>query len=166
MTQSLRKLAETAGVAHRTISNVKERLGIVGETISDEDAERILEEVSSTTGVLKKTTLEKTSKKSTGFVPNVRRIDKNDDSSVSAMLQDCKERYVRNEGLIQRLQYEIDSQDILMHGNGNGTLSPLPQLGIMEKFQKVNISLRNQIMALEEEVGLRAEPRKEDNPFE
>lgn len=166
MAKSLRKLAETAGVTQTTTLRAKKSLGIENETLTDEDADRILEKVEATTGALKKEVLEKTSRTSEDFVPNVRRIDKTDDSSALAMLQDCKERYVRNEGLIQRLQCEIDSQDILMHGNGNGTLSALPQLTIMEKFQKINISLRNQIMAIEEEVGRRAEPRKEDDPFE
>ena len=95
----------------------------------------------------------------------MRRIDKQDESSVLDMLQDCKEQYVRNQELIQRLSYEIDQQDLLMHGNGNGTLSAVPQLGMMEKFQKINISLRNQIVSLEMELGRVAEPKKDDDPF-
>lgn len=165
MTQSLRKLAETAGVSRQTTLRAKQSLGIENETLTDEDAERILEEVEST-GEFKKDSKKRKSIMSKSFKASVRRIDKNDDSSVLDMLQDCKEQYVQNQELIQRLQYEISKQDNLMIGNGNGTLSPSPQLGIMEKYQKINISLRNQIMALEEEIGRRAEPRKEDNPFE
>ena len=165
MTQSQRKLAETANVSQSTIRDAKKSLGIETETLSEEDAKRVLQKVEET-AELKRETAKKTSKKSGGFKPKVRRIDESEDSSVLDMLQDCKEQYVRNEGLIQRLQFEIDNQDILMHGNGNGTLSPLPQMGLLEKFQKVNISLRNQILSLEQEVGRIAEPRQEDNPFD
>lgn len=164
MAQSQRKLAESVSVDEKTIRNAKKRLGIDSEILSDEDVERVMGEVDKT-AALKQETAKKTKVKSGDFKPTVRRIDENDESSVLAMLQDCKEQYVRNEGLIQRLQYEIDHQDILMHGNGNGTLSALPQLGLLEKFQKVNISLRNQILSLEQEAGRVAEPSKEDNPF-
>ncbi len=165
MTKSLRELAESAGVDHVTILNIIKRRGFDSKTLTDEQADIVYEDAKET-AMLTKTTKEKASKSSKGFKPKLRRIDETDDSSVLAMLQDCKEQYVKNEGFIQRLQYEIDQQDSLMHGNGNGTLSALPQLTIMEKYLKINISLRNQIVALEEEVGRRAEPRKEDDPFE
>lgn len=164
MAQSQRKLAESAGVSKGTIANAKKSLGIETETISDADAERIMEVVSDTAELQRKTKL-KTDYTSNQFVPNVRRIDQKDDSSVMDMLQDCKEQYVRNESLIQRLSYEIEQQDLLMHGNGNGTLSAVPQLGMMEKFQKINITLRNQIVSLESELGRVAEPKKDDDPF-
>lgn len=165
MAISQEKLAESVGVKRTTVIRAKKSLGIDSRTLSDEEAELVKEKVEDTAR-LKAETAKKTSVTSNAFKPNVRRIDENDDSSVLDMLQDCKERYVSNERLIQRLQYEIDNQELLMHGNGNGTLSALPQLGLLEKFQKVNISLRNQILALETEVGRIAEPRKEDNPFE
>lgn len=162
--QSLRELAKTAGVSHVSVLNAKKRLGITSENLSEEEAAMVLEEVNKTKD-LKEETSKKEKVKSGNFKPTVRRIDESEESSVLDMLQDCKEQYVRNEGLIQRLQYEIDHQEILMHGNGNGTLSALPQLGILEKYQKVNISLRNQILALETEAGRIAEPKQEDNPF-
>lgn len=165
MAISQRKLAESVGVNQRSVLRAKQSLGITSETLSDEEAELIREALKDTAELQVEKT-RKLSKKSNTFVPNVRRIDENDGSSALDMLQDCKERYVKNEDLIQRLQYEIDQQDILMHGNGNGTLSAIPQLTVMEKFQKINISLRNQILSLETEVGRIAEPRKEDDPFE
>lgn len=165
MATSQRKLAETAGVALGTIANAKKTLGITNKTLTKADEEAILEEVRKT-AELQASMRRKSSAVSDDFTPNVRRIDKQDDSSVLEMLMDCKEQYVSNEGLIQRLQYEISIQEILMHGNSNGTLSPLPQLGILEKFQKINIQLRNQILQLEQELGRYAKTKQEDNPFD
>lgn len=165
MARSQRKLAQSLGVAQASVSDAKKSLGIEGKTMTDEEEKLVIDKLQDIVK-LHKDAKEKSSRKSDDFVPNVRRIDQYENSSVADMLQDCKEQYVRNEGLIQRLTYEIDLQDILMHGNGNGTLSPLPQLPLLEKFQKVNIALRNQILALEQELGRLAEPRHEDNPFE
>lgn len=95
---------------------------------------------------------------------DVRRIDKKDTSSLLDLLQDCKERYVANEKLIQRLQYELDNTDNFLKGSGNGTLQIIPQLSAMEKYQKLNISLRNQIKHFEDELG-RQKYEEEDDPF-
>ena len=165
MSVTQRKLAESEGVAKTTIVKAKETLGITDRTLSDEQAEAIAKEVKKTSD-LQKEVKAKSERKSMGFRANVRRIDKQDDSSIRDMLQDCKEQYVKNEELIQRLQYEISLQDILMHGNSNGTLSPLPQLGILEKFQKVNISLRNQIVSLELELDRVPINNESENPFD
>lgn len=164
MAQSQRKLAQETDVSLGTIENAKKSLGIETETISEADAERI-KEVVSETAELKRQTKLKTDYTSNEFVADVRRIDQSDESSVLDMLQDCKEQYVANEKLIKRLTYEIEQQTLLMHGNGNGTLSAVPQLGMMEKFQKINITLRNQIVSLEQELGRVAEPKKDDDPF-
>ena len=164
MATSQRKLAQSVGVTQSTIRNVKKSLGIKNRTLSDEEAALVMQEAKKSAD-LQKETARKVQVKSDDFKPKVRRIDESDQSSVEDMLQDCKEQYVSNQGLIQRLHYEIDHQDILMHGNGNGTLSPLPQLGLLEKFQKVNISLRNQIISLEGELGRYAEASHEDDPF-
>lgn len=165
MAQSQRKLAKSLGVAKTTIVNAKKTLGITDSELSDEQALAVIDEASKAVE-LKESARQKMTKTSKEFKPNVRRIDKQDQSSVVEMLQDCKEQYVHNEGLIQRFQYEISIQDILMHGNGNGTLSPLPQLTMLEKFQKINISLRNQILSLEQELGRVAKPQDKDNPFD
>lgn len=98
------------------------------------------------------------------FKPSVRRIDKADDSSIRAMLQDCKERYVKNEEIIQRLDYEIANQDSLVGGTKEGNFQIAPQMNAMERFQKVNIALRNQIMQMESALGMTAEAQDED-PF-
>ena len=164
MTKSQRKLAEENDVSLITIERAKQSLGIESETISEEDAERIKEAVSETAELKRQTKL-RTDYTSNDYDPEVRRIDQSEDSSVLDMLQDCKEQYVSNEKLIKRLTYEIEQQTLLMHGNGNGTLSAVPQLGMLEKFQKINITLRNQIVSLEEELGRVAEPKKDDDPF-
>lgn len=164
MTKSQRKLAEESDVSQTTIERAKKSLGIETETISEEDAERIKQAVSETADLKRQTKL-RTNYTSNEYDPDVRRIDQSDDSSVLDMLQDCKEQYVANEKLIKRLSYEIEQQTLLMHGNGNGTLSAVPQLGMLEKFQKINITLRNQIVSLEQELGRVAEPKKDDDPF-
>lgn len=165
MATSQRKLAKSVGVDEITIRRAKKSLGISNTTMSDDEELAVLQEAAKT-AVLQESKKQKMSKTSKGFVPNVRRIDMHDKSSVLEMLQDCKEQYVHNEELIQRFQYEISEQDILMHGNSNGTLSPLPQLKMLESFQKINIALRNQILQLEQEVGRVAKPHEEDDPFE
>jgi len=164
MNVSQRKLAKSMGINEKTIRDVKKSLGIESKTMSEEEMLRVIERITQTVD-LKADARKKLEKRSATFEPDVRRIDKQDQSSVMDMLQDCKEQYVHNEGLIKRFQYEISLQDITMHGNSNGTLSPLPQISMMEKFQKINISLRNQIVQLEQELGINAKPQDEDNPF-
>ena len=165
MAESQRKLAKRLGIDAITIRRAKKSLGIDSETLEGDDKQAVIDKVMETVK-LKESAKDKMTKTSKDFVANVRRIDQQDKSSVLEMLQDCKEQYVHNEGLIQRFQFEIQQQDILMHGNGNGTLSPLPQLSMLEKFQKINIALRNQILQLEQEVGRVAKPHEEDNPFD
>ena len=150
MARSQRKLAKTVGVGKTTIAKAKKTLGIKNSKMSKAEEAAVIKEAKKTVD-LKKSAKKKLAKTSADFVSTVRRIDNDDKSSVLALLQDCKERYVHNEELIQRFQYEISQQDSLMHGNGNGTLSCLPQLSALEKFQKINISLRNQIITLETE---------------
>lgn len=164
MTISQRKLAKSMGINEKTIRDVKKTLGIESKSLSQDELYLVIEQVTKTVD-LKSDTRKKLEKASSEFTPNVRRIDKQDQSSVLDMLQDCKEQYVHNEGLIKRFQYEISLQDITMHGNSNGTLSPLPQISMMEKFQKINISLRNQIVQLEQELGRNAKPQEDDDPF-
>ena len=165
MAQSQRKLAKSIGVGKTTIVKAKKTLGITNATLTDEEEEAVINEAMKTVE-LKESAKDKMTKISKDYVPNVRRIDTQDHSSVMDMLQDCKEQYVHNEGLIQRFQYEISNQDILMHGNANGTLSPLPQLNMLERFQKINIALRNQILQLEQEIGRVAKNDEKDNPFD
>jgi len=165
MTISQRKLAKSMGISEKTIRDVKKTLGIESKTLSQDEMLKVLERITQTVD-LKTDARKKLEKGSSSFTPDVRRIDQQDESSVLDMLQDCKEQYVHNEGLIKRFQYEISLQDITMHGNSNGTLSPLPQISMMEKFQKINISLRNQIVQLEQELGRVAKPEEGDNPFQ
>lgn len=159
-----KELAENAGVSVGTINNTKKSLKIVGKTMTKEEEELVLRE-SKKISQLQSEKNEKLKKTSKGFKPKVREIDKSEDSSISDVLQDCKEQYVKNEALIQRLQYEISEQDILMNGHKNGTLSLLPQLKALESFQKINISLRNQIISLEDMLGRTIKAEKDENPF-
>lgn len=165
MAASQRKLAKSVGVAKTTIVNAKKSLGISSKTLSDEEEQAVIEKAMETVQ-LQQSLKSKMTKQSKGFVPNVRRIDQRAESSIIDMLQDCKEQYVRNEELIQRLQFEVSQQDILMHGNSNGTLSPLPQLKMIQDYQKINITLRNQIKEFENDIGRVAKPHEADDPFE
>ena len=159
MDESVTEMAKRLGVSKSTASR---RRKIASKTGADPEAEiRELKDVN-TVNVKRLDELRKGNK---SFKPNVRRIDRSDVSSLHDMLQDAKERYVANEELIQKLQYEIDQVDVLMTANTNGTVSVVPQLASMERFQKLNISLRNQILALETEIG-RIAQEKDDDPFE
>lgn len=164
MTVSHEKLAETLGVTPSCITKVKQRLGISSETLSKSDIKTITNYVEENIISHDKKFSEMVESVEE-FVPNVRRINETDSSSLKAMLLDCKDQYVKNEELIQRLQHELDSQESLMHLNGNRTLSVAPHLKPLESFQKVNIQLRNQIMQLETELG-RSPQMEIDDPFE
>lgn len=158
-------LARACGVSRQTILKAKKKLGITNfNQMSKDEYDALLKEVHKTVKT-KKNVVEKTSQTDEDFVPATRRIDQASSSSVADMLQDCKERYVKNEELIQRLQFEIDRESNLITGNQTGSLSCLPQLSVMEKFQKVNINLRNQIVSLEKELGRMAKDETIDDPF-
>lgn len=164
MTVSHEKLAETLGVTPSCITKVKQRLGIKSKTLSKSNIESIKRYVKENILSHDEKFSEMTERVE-DFVPNVRKINETDASSLKAMLQDCKDQYVRNEILIQHLQHELDSQESLMHLNGNRTLSVAPHLKPLESFQKVNIQLRNQIIQLEAELGRSPQTENED-PFE
>lgn len=160
---TLREIAKKADVALGTVTKAKKDLGITSKSLSKKEINLILKKCKNSSE-LQKEKEKKLEVKSNHFKAKVRRIDKSESSSAKELLQDCKERYVANEMIIQRLQWEIDNQEILMHGNSNGTLSGLPQLKGLETFQKINISLRNQIMQLETELG-KVAGEEEENPF-
>lgn len=164
MNGTYRSIAASTGVDKQTVFNITKRLGIDHENMSDEEYAAVMKEALLTADYLNDSAKVK-EKISKDFKPNVRRIDQSEDSSVVAMLQDCKEQYVANQELIGRLQYELKQQDTLFKGHRNGTFAVLPQVGMIERMSKVNISLRNQIMALEAEIGRNAKPEDEDNPF-
>ena len=164
MKVTLTQMAKSLGVSVETVREAKKDLGLISQNLDEDEIVQIMGKISKTVA-LRELKDDIKSKKSNDFVTKVRRIDKCDESTVLDMLQDSKEQYVRNEELIQRLQYEISQQDVLTRGNPNGQLSPLPQLGMLEKFQKINISLRNQIVALEQELGRNAKPPEDDDPF-
>ena len=154
-------MAKRLGVAESTISTRKKKAAKRGDSQDVEQQIKELKDVN-TVNVKRLNTLSENSKK---FKANVRRIDRMSESSLHDVLQDAKERYVKNEEVIQKLQFEIDQLDVMMAANNNGTVSIVPQLATIEKFIKLNISLRTQILALEVELG-RVAQEKDDDPFE
>lgn len=164
--KTVEKLAKELNVDKKTVKNHRKSLGIHGKNMTKEDVEKVTASVNVNKELKKRVekNVEKVTKANKNFAPNVRRIDEKDVSSLVDMLQDAKERYVKNEELIQRLQFEIDNLDALMSGNTNGTVSSIPQLGTMEKYIKSNISLRNQILEFEKALG-RTSYDEEDDPF-
>lgn len=158
------EIAEKAGITTRTLTTLRKAL----ELPDFKDMNTVQQEYLLAKAIESKTYrsineyLKKTDTSKINF--DVRRIDQKDTSSLIDLLQDCKERYVANEKLIKRLQYELDNTDNFLKGSGNGTLQIVPQLSAMEKYQKLNISLRNQIKHFEDELG-RVKYEEEDNPF-
>ena len=160
MAKSIRQLARSARVSIGTIQNIKNELGI--DEITEEDEQKIIEKAKLTT--LYTDEAKKFVNTKAEFEPNVRRIDQQDNSSIVDLLQDCKEHYVKNERLIQTMQHEIEELGVSARANPNGTISLLPQVKSIEAFQKVNVTLRNQILDLEDRLGKTL--GNETNPFD
>ena len=164
--KGVKKLAKELEVSRQTIKNTRKKLGKRGEIADEEEIEQIRNAVGMNATIKRRNeeNLSNLYEANATFKPNVRRIDERVNSSVTDMLQDAKERYVKNEELIQRLQFEIDNMDVLMNGNSNGTVSSIPQLATIERFIKSNIALRNQIVEFEKLLGRTSED-EEDDPF-
>ena len=160
MAKTIRQIARSARISIGTVQNIKNELGI--EEITDENAQLIIEKAKQTTAYTDEAKKFVNAKEE--FEPNVRRIDMQDSSSIVDLLQDCKEHYVKNEKLIQQMQHEIETLGVSARANPNGTISLLPQVKSIEAFQKVNITLRNQIIDLEEKLGKTL--GNETNPFD
>lgn len=160
MAKTIRQIARSARVSIGTVQNIKNELGI--DEITDENAELILQKAKQTTAYTDEAKKFVNSK--VAFEPNVRRIDQQDSSSIVDLLQDCKEHYVKNERLIQQMQHEIEEIGVSARANPNGTISLLPQVKSIEAFQKVNVTLRNQILDLEDRLGKTL--GNETNPFD
>jgi len=158
--KTIRQIARSARISIGTVQNIKNELGI--EEITDENAKLIIEKAKQTTAYTDEAKKFVNAKEE--FEPNVRRIDMQDSSSIVDLLQDCKEHYVKNEKLIQQMQHEIETLGVSARANPNGTISLLPQVKSIEAFQKVNITLRNQIIDLEEKLGKTL--GNETNPFD
>lgn len=142
------------GVAKGTVQNVQKK-GI--------PEEEVIEECYQIAETMKEANSRFTTRKSNKKDFHVREIDKEDGSSAQSMLLDCKEQYVRNERIILRLNYEVEAQESLMGGTKTGNFQADPRLAIMEKYQKVNIALRNQIIFLEKQLGISTET--DEDPF-
>lgn len=167
-TKSTRELAKELDVNKDTITKARKELGINGSPVTEEQEREVIENISTNTAIRKRNeeTIKTLEENSVSREIEVRRIDLSEDSSIKAMLQDCKERYVKNEIIIEKLQHEIDQQSVLVLSNANCTLSSFPQLTSIEKFQKLNISLRNQIVQLESELGRIVNVEENNDPFE
>ena len=163
MTITVKKLAESLGVTPGTISKAKKKLGIESETLTETQADAVSNFLQGTS-LMRANAIEEM-QSSDEFVPVVREIDKKDESSMLDFLQDCKEQYVENQRMIQRLQHELDSQSSFIVMNGNRTVSVSPHFKPIESLQKVNIHLRNQIISIEDALGRDPKADKEDDPF-
>lgn len=159
MRKSDRSLAKELGVGHEAVGNARKRYGSDNDDIVAAAvlAKQKIQGRNADTAER----LANSAKKS--FMRKVRRIDKSNASSIRDVLQDCKERYVKNEEIIQRLQWEVDQQDAYTIDNGNGSMSTIPALNAVERFIKLNISLRNQIIAIEQ--TLEISEADEEDPF-
>jgi len=157
--KSDRSLAKELGVGHEAVGNARKRYGSDNDDIVAAAvlAKQKIQGRNADTAER----LANSAKKS--FMRKVRRIDKSNASSIRDVLQDCKERYVKNEEIIQRLQWEVDQQDAYTIDNGNGSMSTIPALNAVERFIKLNISLRNQIIAIEQ--TLEISEADEEDPF-
>ena len=166
--KSERELAKELDVSNISVHNVRKSLGLKGDTMTPEQEREVVENISVNTAIRKRNeeTVKALEENSVSREFEVRRIDLSNDSSIVAMLQDCKERYVKNEIIIEKLQHEIDQQSVLVLSNANCTLSSFPQLTSIERFQKLNISLRNQIVQLESELGRIVNVEESNDPFE
>lgn len=160
------KLAKELGTSRETIKNLSKKKGNGTGELTAEVEEEIRNEVA-INQKLKADNLDKVEmlkQSNAKFKPKVRRIDKQAYSSMHDVLKDAKDRYVANEEIIQKLQNEINNQDVMMNGNINGTVSIIPQLTSIERFIKLNIALRNQIIEIEAKIGIDGK-ESEDDPF-
>lgn len=166
--KSEREIAKELGVSNISVHNVRKSMGLKGDTMTPEQEQEVVDNLSSNVAIRKRNeeTIKTLEENSVSHEIEVRRIDLSNDSSIVAMLQDCKERYVKNEIIIEKLQHEIDQQSVLVLSNANCTLSSFPQLNSIEKFQKLNIALRNQIVQLESELGRIVNVEENNDPFE
>lgn len=155
MAKSQREIAELTGASRRSV-RLKQKEGLTEETVIKK-----CKEIGDKKKA-KKLTVESMDEE---YVPDVRKINEQTGSSIESMLLDCKEQYVTNQGVIKRLEHELSFMGTMTSVSHTGSYQVAPQLGMIEKYLKVNISLRNQIMVLEEKLGIEAD-EKEDNPFE
>ena len=166
MPRTQTKIAKELKTTQKTVSNHVKKLGKSVDEMTNQEEEELKSNIE--LGILLKEAHEEKLKKlciaNDNFTPNVRRIDLNNYSSIENTLQDAKERYVKNEEIIQRLQNEVDALDVTMNSNSNGTVSSIPQLPMIEKYVKLNIALRNQILEIEDKLG-RHGKADDNDPF-
>lgn len=164
MAKGTRTLAKELGVTRDQVKHIKKEVQNDGKPMSASTVKVAKEKIKRNNAIKEKnaSTVEKLS--SMKVRSKVRRIDKQDTSSLQALLSDAKERYVANQKIIEQLQAEVDNIDSTIVDNANGSLSSLPQFTTIERFVKLNINLRNQIVQLEEALEITSD-EEEDNPF-
>lgn len=163
MVKGTRSLAKELDTNRQTVIATKRALGITGD-MTEEDEQRVKDKLDDNVRIKRR------NKKLVEDLTNigsskskVRRIDKKDGSTIRDLLQDAKERYVANETIIEKLQREIDSMEVLTLDNANGSMSTVPQLQAIQSFTKINITLRTQIASFEQALELNEED--EADPF-
>lgn len=159
---SVREMAKSQNVDTKTVQKKRKSLGITGE-ITDAEAEQVIEQIGSAERIRRRNKDVVEGLTSSTFKSKVRRIDKKNASVTRELLQDAKERYVANEKIIERLQFEVDQQSVYTVDNANGSMSTIPQLQTMQNYIKLNITLRTQILSFEQALEINAE--EEADPF-
>ena len=158
-----RNVAEVTKVNPTTVTKTKKSLGISG-TMDEDEALQVAKKIGTTERIRKRNEkIVEGLQSNTRFESKVRRIDQQDTASTKPMLQDAKDRYVANEQIIERLQHEIEQHEVYAVDNSNGSISVIPQLNTIQSFIKINISLRTQIMQMEQTLEI-SENEAED-PF-
>lgn len=160
------EVAKELGLSRERVSKLAKSRGMSNKELTDEDVKELKSnaELNQFIKETNENNVKKLHEASEKFKPNVRRIDLINYSSIENVLQDAKDRYVKNEEIIQRLQNELDTLEVTMNSNVNGTVSTIPQLPMIEKYVKLNIALRSQILDIEDKLG-RHGKADDNDPF-
>ncbi|MFV0551748.1 MAG: hypothetical protein ACK5L6_07495 [Anaerorhabdus sp.] len=163
----LKELKEFANVNHNTVYAHCKKLGISVAKPTKRDV-KILKE-SLATVKKKKEKIKKDVEIAHNIVIDkttvVERISNSKAAALSQMYIDSKEEYDFNRFMINQLQQQIEGLNSLVVDNGNGTVSIDKCVVQLEKFVKLNIALRNQIVLLEEKLAIGPE-KNDETPFD
>lgn len=164
MAKGTRSLAKEIGATRDQVRKTKKELQKDGKPITEENAEIIKDKIKRNNKIKDKNAKIVSKMSKVTVKSKVRRIDKQDGSSLRALWQDAKERYVANEKIIETLQAEIDCMDSSIVDNATGSIGSIPQLATIEKFIKLNITLRKQIVEIEQAMEITGDEEEAD-PF-
>lgn len=163
----LKELKDFAGVNHNTVYAHCKKLGISVAKPTKKDIKKLKESLSH---VKKKKEKIKKDVEIAHKVPmdDLSVIEKLANSNVATLKQiysDLKEEYDFNRFMIKLFQKQIEGLNALVKDNGNGTVSIDKCVVQLEKFVKLNFSLRNQIVLLEEKLAIGPE-KTDETPFD